>query len=194
MAWHKQHKEQSKDKILTSAADLFTRYGFDKVSINQVMENANLTRGAFYSHFTSKSELYAQAIVKAGELASNGHINHCDSSLLAIIKRYLSNDHRDEAIKHLCPLAFLISDINQQNKTVKDTYTHVFKRFVENIKQQTNHELLALQAATYMIGGLALSKAINDSTLSDELLIACQEGVEDLLNDNNNAITNAKSD
>jgi TetR/AcrR family transcriptional repressor of nem operon len=185
MAWHKHHKKQSKDKILTSAADLFTRYGFAKVSINQVMENAKLTRGAFYSHFTSKSELYAQAIIQAGVLSSAQHIGNCDGSLMGITKRYLSKAHRNETVKHLCPLAFLVSDINQQNKTVKDTYTHVFKRFIDNAKQQTKCEQQALQVATYMIGGLALSKAINDSTLSDELLIACQEGIADLVNANN---------
>ncbi|GAA6206229.1 TetR/AcrR family transcriptional regulator [Thalassotalea sp. SU-HH00458] len=184
MAWHKHHKKQSKDKILTSAADLFTRYGFEKVSINQVMENAKLTRGAFYAHFASKSELYAQAITKAGILASNDHLSHCDGSLMGITKRYLSGEHRNETVKHLCPLAFLVTDINQQNKTVKDTYTNIFKGFVDNTNQQIKCDQKALQVATLMIGGLALSKAINDPVLSDKLLIACQEGIANLINAN----------
>ncbi|MEW6991071.1 TetR/AcrR family transcriptional regulator [Colwelliaceae bacterium 6441] len=181
MAWHKQHKENSKDKILTSAANLFTRYGFEKVSINQVMNNAKLTRGAFYAHFKSKSELYAQAIIKAGNLAKNDHIKNCDGSFLAITKSYLSEQHRDEKIKNLCPLAFLVTDINQQNEVVKATYTEVFKGFLANTEQQSNSSQTALQTAALMIGGLALAKAISDPTLSDDLLVACQEGVMTLL-------------
>lgn len=177
MAWNKQHKQNTKDKILISAAHLFTRYGFEKVSINQVMENAKLTRGAFYAHFTSKSDLYAQAIVKAGVLARNEHTENCDGSLMGMTKQYLSDEHRNETVKNLCPLAFLVTDINQQNKTVKDTYTNVFKRFVESAEQQTDTNQSALQTAALMIGGLALSKAISDTSLSNDLLIACQEGV-----------------
>ncbi|MCO4798785.1 MAG: TetR/AcrR family transcriptional regulator [Colwelliaceae bacterium] len=180
MAWHKQHKENSKNKILTSAANLFTRFGFEKVSINQVMEKAELTRGAFYSHFNSKSELYAQAITKAGVLARDEHIKNCDGSFMGVTKRYLSNEHRNKKLKNLCPLAFLVTDINQQNNTVKDTYTNVFKGFVENAKQQTNSNQTALQTVALMIGGLALAKAINDTSLSDDLLIACQEGIATL--------------
>ena len=47
MAWHKTHKEQSKDKILRSAAMLFTHHGFDKISIDQIMKVAKMTRGCF---------------------------------------------------------------------------------------------------------------------------------------------------
>ena len=181
MAWKKDHKENSKDKILISAASLFTRYGFEKVSINQVMENAALTRGAFYSHFTSKSDLYSQALLTAGILAKNDHIKNCDGSFERLTKRYLSEEHRNESITNLCPLAFLVTDINQQNITVKDTYTNVFKGFVEQANQQTSSKQSALQTAALMIGGLALAKAINDTSLSDELLIACQEGIATLL-------------
>jgi TetR/AcrR family transcriptional repressor of nem operon len=185
MAWQKDHKENSKDKILNSAARLFTRYGFEKVSINQVMENATLTRGAFYSHFSSKSDLYAQAIVTAGVLAKNDNIKNCGGSFEGLTKRYLSDEHRNETIKNLCPLAFLVTDINQQDKTVKDTYTTVFKDFVEHANQQTASKQSALQTAALMIGGLALAKAINDTALSDELLIACQEGIATLLTRDN---------
>lgn len=62
MPYRKQHKEQSRERILGSALCLFTRQGFDKTSIDQVMTHADLTRGAFYSHFDSKQDLYAQAI------------------------------------------------------------------------------------------------------------------------------------
>ncbi len=180
MAWQKQHKENTKEKILTSAAALFTRHGFENVSINQVMENAQLTRGAFYAHFSSKSDLYAQAIVKAALLAKDDNIPVCRENFAKLTQRYLSKEHRDEQLTHLCPLAFLVTDINQQNQTVKDTYTQVFKGFVDNAMQITNNENTALQSAALMIGGLALSKAVNDQQLSDKLLLACQSALFEL--------------
>src|SRR5882762_918576 len=55
------HKEVEK-KIVQSARKLFNRYGFDQVSINQIMADAHLTRGAFYNYFDSKSDLYARVL------------------------------------------------------------------------------------------------------------------------------------
>ena len=70
MTWNKTHKKNTKERVLQSAAQLFTQEGYEKISINQVMEHAQLTRGAFYAHFDSKSDLYAQAIKTA---ANNAH-------------------------------------------------------------------------------------------------------------------------
>jgi len=43
---------------------LFNRHGFNAVSIDDVMAEAGLTRGNFYCHFTSKSDLYAQSVAR----------------------------------------------------------------------------------------------------------------------------------
>jgi len=145
------------------------------------MKNAQLTRGAFYSHFSSKSDLYAQAIRQAGSLAKNQHLSNYPDGLNNLINRYLSKAHRDEKVENLCPLAFLVTDINHQNNTVKDTYTDVFKGFVKYARSQTNNQQTALQMAALMIGGLALAKALNDEEVSDELLVACQKGITQLL-------------
>ena len=180
MAWHKEHKENSKDKILISAAELFTRHGFSGVSINQVMENAQLTRGAFYAHFASKSDLYAQAIGKAVALTQKDLLDGCSNDLIQISQRYLSEQHRDENLQAHCPLACLVSDINEQNEQVKTAYTKIFSRFVDSNNRQIKDKTSALQSAVLMIGGLALARALNDEALSKELLLACQLGVADL--------------
>ena len=58
MPYAKEHKARSKDLILNSAVELFSRYGFDKVSIGQIMNAAKMTHGAFYANFESKEALY----------------------------------------------------------------------------------------------------------------------------------------
>lgn len=179
MAWQSTHKEQSKDKILRSAAMLFTHYGFEKISIDQVMEKAELTRGAFYSHFSSKSDLYAQAISKAVQVAQQ---RKPDSAvkLTEYAQYYLSPEHRDDILKQPCPLAFLVSDINQQNEQVKSTYTKMLQRFINLAEQSITDRQQALQSIALMIGGLAIARALDETTLSDELLAACQAGVSTL--------------
>ena len=49
MPYSTDHKAKSKERILQSATKLFCRYGFEKVSISQVMKLAKMTHGAFYA-------------------------------------------------------------------------------------------------------------------------------------------------
>jgi len=54
MPYSLKHKRDTRDKILESARRLFNKKGFSEVSIDEVMENAGLTRGGFYRHFRYK--------------------------------------------------------------------------------------------------------------------------------------------
>jgi len=180
MAWQNTHKEQSKDRILQSAAMLFTHHGFEQISIDQVMKKAELTRGAFYSHFSSKSDLYAQAITKASQVAYQRKPIKCPQNMEDFAQYYLSTQHRDNNNEQACPLAFLVSDISQQDVQVKATYTKTLQAFIEQAQVLTGSREKALQSAVLMIGGLALSRALDNKDLSNELLTTCKNGVSSL--------------
>lgn len=181
MPWSPEHKQQTRERILDSAARLFALNGYDKVGINDVMADAGLTRGAFYAHFSSKTQLYAEAIVTS---ALQGRaMLHPDENqppqLEALINGYLSLEHRQgEQVR--CPLAFLTTDISQREEQVRDTYTRVFKGFVNALQQHLNpedaaSEQQALRTAVVMIGGMAIARAINDEELAGSLLEVCRE-------------------
>ncbi len=59
MPYSPTHKERTRAKVVECARILFNRHGFDGVTIDMVMEQAELTRGGFYYHFKSKEELFA---------------------------------------------------------------------------------------------------------------------------------------
>jgi len=180
MGWTAEQKQQSREKIINSAALLFTKEGFDNVAINDVMKHAGLTRGAFYNHFNSKSELYAEAILSAAHLAKSHTLDRAGFALADIIETYLSESHRQG--EFTCPLAFLTTDIQQRDDQVRATYTRVLKGFVENIQafdieNPSQSEKEAMQKAVLMIGGIAISRAVNDDGFAEKLLTACREGV-----------------
>ena len=56
------HRERVRERIVDSARRLFNRNGFDGVSVDAIMADAGLTRGAFYSYFDGKSDLYAEVL------------------------------------------------------------------------------------------------------------------------------------
>jgi AcrR family transcriptional regulator len=62
MPYARDHKEQTRTRIVAAAAGLFNHTGFEAVTIADVMTEAGLTHGGFYRHFRSKDELYAEAV------------------------------------------------------------------------------------------------------------------------------------
>ena len=42
---------------MSAAAELFVRDGYEKTSVNGIVEKAGCSVGAFYGHFKSKQEL-----------------------------------------------------------------------------------------------------------------------------------------
>lgn len=55
-------KETTEEKILSAATELFVRNGFHGTSIDDIMSKVGLTKGAFYSHFDSKDQLFMKLI------------------------------------------------------------------------------------------------------------------------------------
>jgi AcrR family transcriptional regulator len=60
-------KEQSKEDIRRAAEELFSRFGADKVSVNDIAHKAGVSQATIYNNFGSKDELvhdYRKSIVK----------------------------------------------------------------------------------------------------------------------------------
>lgn len=174
------HKPKTREKILHSAARLFSWHGFDNVSIDAVMADAGLTRGAFYNHFSDKSALYAEAISYAAlhsQLVKYKPASPGENRLQALLDVYLSHQHvGQEAFP--CPLAFLATDVGHRDPLVRNTYTRVYQNMVKRIGKhglsQSEREN-RLAATAMMIGGVAIARALDDPETVDELLAACRK-------------------
>ncbi|MEU3614964.1 ScbR family autoregulator-binding transcription factor [Streptomyces sp. NPDC006872] len=81
--------EQTRTTIITAAADLFDRHGYESTSLSDIVAHAHVTKGALYFHFAAKEDL-AHAIMElqsqaarrvAGEIDDRGY-----ASLEALIR------------------------------------------------------------------------------------------------------------
>lgn len=55
----------TRTKILESAEKTFAKHGYEKTTLDQIANNANLTKGAVYWHFSSKSDLFLALIERS---------------------------------------------------------------------------------------------------------------------------------
>ncbi len=59
--------EDKRHLIETTALDEFAAYGFDKASINRIVDAAGIAKGSFYQYFVDKGDLYKHIIVRIEE-------------------------------------------------------------------------------------------------------------------------------
>lgn len=57
-----QQREQTLERLLTAAAELFGQHGIAETSIEEIAERAGFSRGAFYSNFADKDALVLELI------------------------------------------------------------------------------------------------------------------------------------
>jgi len=62
-----QSRDQTRQRLLDAAQAIFLSKGFVAASVEDIAEQAGYTRGAFYSNFSSKSELFLQLLKRDHE-------------------------------------------------------------------------------------------------------------------------------
>ncbi|MDF3298501.1 ScbR family autoregulator-binding transcription factor [Streptomyces tropicalis] len=81
--------EQTRATIITAAADLFDRRGYERTSLSDIVEHAQVTKGALYFHFAAKEDL-AHAIMELQAHAAHQVMSEVDgrgcSSLEALVR------------------------------------------------------------------------------------------------------------
>lgn len=68
------NKKQKKNALFQTAFDLFTKKGFAKTTISDIVNQAGLAKGTFYLYFKDKYDLRDKLIAyKAGQLFADAH-------------------------------------------------------------------------------------------------------------------------
>lgn len=181
MPYTKAHKDHSRKLILQSAFELFTAKGFEQVTVNEIMESCNLTRGAFYAHFSSKSSLYSQSITFAAgssRLADPKPKNISEKIWLGqLLDGYLSIEHVNG--ENVCPLAFLATDVVTRDINAKLAYSKAYTGFNKIIMDYAScytscdeDEILSL--TSMIIGAVAISRTMEKQKDIKKILSSCR--------------------
>lgn len=182
MPLSKEHKAETRERILRKAGALFRRDGIDGVSVPALMKEAGLTHGGFYAHFASKDDLVAAIIERAFNETSeylDAAAKGVDSPVDAVIDAYVGAFHRDHP-EQGCVIAALGSEAARGKPVVRGALArgirHAAKRLGEtlNLSEDAEDEALALYSG--LVGAIVLSRACGeDPELSDRILDLCRK-------------------
>src|SRR5215470_885104 len=178
MRYGKEHKKETRGRILRAAGRLFRENGYDGVGVDAVMSEAGLTAGGFYAHFPSKEALFSEVI--AGVLAERNaslaeqlkDVEGLDW-LSTLVKIYLSRTHRD-LVGEGCPLPTLTPDVIRSGESTRENYEDQLRQYLEAIEAQMPEgsqpsQDRALALIAQCVGGLMIARAVKDEALSNQI-------------------------
>jgi TetR/AcrR family transcriptional repressor of nem operon len=160
-------------RILAAASRLFRLRGFDDVTVAEVMNEAGLTHGAFYGHFSSKQALIAEAIAQA--LAPAPGAATAAESAAAFAHGYLSPGHRDDRGSS-CPFSSLGTEAARGSADLRRHMTQSVRRTIDLFSAEAKGEKArekrraAISAWSAMVGAMVLARIVDDDKLSKEIL------------------------
>lgn len=193
MPYAPEHRQRTRERILDAARRVFRLKGFAAAGIDEIMAEAGLTRGGFYAHFANKDALFAAAI---GDLARPADLPQPAGTATgrararAFAESYLSSGHRRD-LGGGCTLAALSPEIARAGPATRAAFTTALAEALAELaalfgdndgktgSESARAEAVALLALN--VGGLALSRAVADESLAEDILESCRKAAIGLI-------------
>jgi len=116
--------EDTRNKILSVADKLFSRFGFHKTSMDEIAKIARKAKGSLYYHFASKEELFTEVVSR--------ELTHFKLQLSAIIIN--SDISASEKLKmYLIKRMELLNDAANYHETLKADFFEHFD-FIDELR------------------------------------------------------------
>jgi TetR/AcrR family transcriptional regulator, transcriptional repressor for nem operon len=204
MPWPKEHKRNTRERIIEAAASAFRQRGIADVGVADIMRDAGLTHGGFYAHFASKEELLTEAlrfasaqvsnllapeereVQRAGERRSHSADRPEPPPQLRAALTYLSSPHAGHP-EWGCPIAALGPELargsEKQRKALAAGIRGRLKQLLELTPANTSaatRERQAAGALACMVGGVVLARGLPEAE-GLEILQQCQRFLAEAL-------------
>lgn len=193
------HKKQTEKKITNAALSEFRINGYHGVGIDGIAKSAGVTSGAFYTHFSSKSDAFIRSIeLGIEELSNELARRHSDDSsewLAEFLEWYLTppdvadeiseNTHQRFPIQGDCALTALAPEVCRSNIQAK----HAFEKEIltsiplikDGLKGGGNREAWTILSA--LLGAITLARSVENNDTAVEILNSVLSTTLGLFND-----------
>jgi TetR/AcrR family transcriptional regulator, transcriptional repressor for nem operon len=179
-----EEKARTHERIVEIASARIREKGIEGPGVAEIMQAAGLTHGGFYKHFGSRDDLIAEAAEHAFAYADqtlDDHAHDPHDPLASWVDWYVSEEHRDDPGAGRCPVAALVGDVGRADDGVRGGYDALVERYLGVLEDMLGGGGDARQQATIavstLVGSLVLARAIDDDTLSDEILRTVREAL-----------------
>lgn len=170
-------KAASRERILDAAAHQISERGLDSVAVAELMQNAGLTKGAFYGHFESRDAMIAEAAGRAmdkGQTRLDALFSRKKKPTLEqVVDVWLDPTHVADPTSG-CGICTLAGEARYAGPQVQQVIAEQFNRNVQQIAQTIGSGEAATGRATAIltaiVGAVSMSRAVGDAGLARQIL------------------------
>jgi TetR/AcrR family transcriptional repressor of nem operon len=188
MRYSDTHKEETRKRVVRAAAAAVRAKGPDGVGVAEIMAEVGLTHGGFYAHFPNKEALVAAAIEEAFGQSRRRFARMTDAmtseqALAAFVDAYVSTEHRNNPQRG-CPISSLTNDLPRQGPMVRAAFDAGVADLIARLEgwlpeqDAAARRSLASSLMAEMAGAVALSRAVSDDGLAEQLLDASRDRIK----------------
>jgi TetR/AcrR family transcriptional regulator, transcriptional repressor for nem operon len=182
MRYSVEQKAASREALIRAAARAIREKGFEGVGVDQLSEAAGLTSGAFYKHFTSKSQVLLE-VARAGidriakrirNVRNSSNIDPVGGWVNDFASLHTSREHiRQTGLG--CNLPALTPEVVRAGRKVKQAYQEGLERAVcamleeAPLEGEADGRGRALAMLAVLAGGASMARAVADEAYSAEI-------------------------
>lgn len=178
------YKQQKRQELLKISGQLAKQQGFAATGIDGFMKAAGVTSGAFYSHFSSKQDLFKALIESELQQSlnlwqSNPHDNAEDWANFEL-DRYLTLSHLQRPDQG-CILPALGSEISRADDTAKQVFEQEMLRGHALFSQRLGCPNKAWAMICQLTGAISMARSMADPDLQQTILEANKSTIQQYL-------------
>ena len=179
MRYGPKYRGETRRRIIDAAAHLLPQHGFEALSIDRIMAEAGLTRGAFYAYFGSKAELIAAALEEALVSQARFHASAVQSlpaPAVPIAPDLI--DVPEEPDSSGWSLVLFAIEAARSDPEVRDAFTRMLQALASQVtetipKTADDPYCRAVAALALHAGASALARAVTAPVFAVEIRKAC---------------------
>ena len=156
MPWSKEHKGETRERIVQAAADAFRKRGIDGVGVADIMKRAGLTHGGFYAHFKSKDDL-----VKAAFEQMSREIADTVGATDYLTELHMLHPERG------CPLAAVGTELVRSGAAMRRSVAGEVRarvaRIAKRLGKRRDTDTDATGAFACMVGAMVIARALPEN-------------------------------
>ena len=187
---------ETRGKILMAAFEEIYHRGFQAASLNNILKNTNITKGALYHHYKNKMDLgYAvvdeviYTTLKANWIDPLAETDDPITTLQQLLLKS-GDEMTEEDVGLGCPLNNLSQEMSAIDEGFRNRITHVYAEWQKaleeacergklagNVREEADSKQLAVLFVATLEGCLGLAKSMQDL----DILMQCGEGLVEQL-------------
>ena len=184
MRYKSGYKAEKRQELLNISGQLAKKNGFQATGIDRFMKQAGVTSGAFYSHFSSKNDLFKNLIEnelqQSFALWQENPFEDAEQWLDFEMDRYLTLSHLERP-DHGCVLPTLASEVARADLDIRQAFQAEMQRGLQIFIQHLGSEDKAWAVLSQLVGAVLLARSVVDESVKILILESSKRNIKSML-------------